>query len=193
MAPRKATPKPRAGAAPKPALGPTARYAAFLRGVYPNNCKMADLAAAYAEAGLANPKTVASSGNVLFDAPAGADLAELEARCEAATEAHLGRAFLTMVRPLDAIRKLVADDPFARLAPGAEGKRVVSFLRGPPPRGARFPVSRDGATIHGVVGRAAFTTYLPSPKGPVFMVLIEKTLGEVVTTRTWDMLTKLAR
>ncbi len=154
-----------------------------------------DLAAAYARAGLANPKTVASSGNVLFDAPpvAGGDLAELEARCEAATAAHLGRAFLTMVRPLDALRALVAQDPFARLAPGAEGKRVVSFLRGPPPRGATFPVSRDRATIHGVVDRVAFTTYLPSPKGPAFMVLIEKAFGETVTTRTWDMLAKLAR
>ncbi len=37
-----------------------------------------------------------------------------------------------------------------------------------------------------------FSAYLPSPKGPVFMTLIEKTFGKEVTTRTWDTVRKLA-
>ena len=36
-------------------------------------------------------------------------------------------------------------------------------------------------------------TYLPNPKGPVFMTLIEKTFGKAVTTRTWETVTKVAR
>jgi hypothetical protein len=31
-----------------------------------------------------------------------------------------------------------------------------------------------------------------SPKGPVFMTLIEKTFGKEVTTRTWDTVKKAA-
>jgi hypothetical protein len=42
-------------------------------------------------------------------------------------------------------------------------------------------------------GREVFSAYVPTPKGPVFMALIEKTLGKDVTTRTWDTVTKVAR
>lgn len=41
--------------------------------------------------------------------------------------------------------------------------------------------------------REVFTAYVTGPRGPVFMSFIEKTLGKDVTTRTWDMLTKVAR
>jgi hypothetical protein len=39
-------------------------------------------------------------------------------------------------------------------------------------------------------GREVFTAYVPSPRGPVFMTLIEKTFGRNVTTRTWDTVRK---
>jgi len=38
-----------------------------------------------------------------------------------------------------------------------------------------------------------FGAYLPSPKGPVFMTLIEQAFGKDVTTRTWDTVAKVAR
>ena len=37
-----------------------------------------------------------------------------------------------------------------------------------------------------------FSAYLPTPKGPVFMTLIQKTFGEDVTTRTWETVRKVA-
>jgi hypothetical protein len=43
-----------------------------------------------------------------------------------------------------------------------------------------------------VKGNELFTTYVPSPRGPVFMTLIEKTFGKDVTTRTWDTIKKVA-
>ena len=52
--------------------------------------------------------------------------------------------------------------------------------------------SVDGATLLCHVGREVFTTYMPSPKGPVFMRLIEKTFGKNITTRTWDTVRKCA-
>jgi len=38
-----------------------------------------------------------------------------------------------------------------------------------------------------------FSAYMPTPKGPVFMVLLEKAFGKEVTTRTWDTVAKVTR
>ena len=37
-----------------------------------------------------------------------------------------------------------------------------------------------------------FSAYVPGPRGPVFMTLIEKTFGTALTTRTWDTVRKCA-
>jgi len=44
-----------------------------------------------------------------------------------------------------------------------------------------------------ISGSEIFSAYLPTPKGPVFMGLIEKTFGKEQTTRTWDTIVKVAR
>lgn len=172
--------------------GGVIRWAALLRGVSPTNASMPALVTAFEAADLANAKTVLSSGNVLFDAP---DLptAEIEARCEAAMKRHLGRVFTTIARPVSALRTLIESDPFARLPVPPGAKRVVTFLRSAPRPAPALPVERDGAIILARDGREIFTAYTRSPKGPVFMVLIEKTFGDDVTTRTWDTVAKLAR
>src|SRR5688572_29641491 len=103
------------------------RYAAFLRGVSPMNAKMPRLKAAFEAAGFTDVKTVLSSGNVVFTA-ARSSGSSLRHKAEAAMTDQLGRAFLTVVRPVDALRELLASDPYEpfRLAPGA--KRIVTFL-----------------------------------------------------------------
>jgi uncharacterized protein (DUF1697 family) len=35
--------------------------------------------------------------------------------------------------------------------------------------------------------------YVPGPRGPAFMRLIEKTFGQNVTTRTWETVGKILR
>lgn len=168
------------------------RYAAFLRGVSPMNASMPELREAFEAAGFEDVRTVLSSGNVVFGAPA-APPAALERRAEAAMEERLGKAFPTIVRPVEALRAMLAADPWAgfRLAPGA--KRVVTFLRGKPRARLELPVELDGARILRVRGQEAFSAYVPSPRGPVFMTLLEKTFGKEVTTRTWDTVRKVAR
>ncbi|HEX6250632.1 MAG TPA: DUF1697 domain-containing protein [Gemmatimonadaceae bacterium] len=76
--------------------------------------------------------TLLSSGNVVFSTRAASAVA-LERRAEAAVQKRLGRSFLTIVRPLATLRDLLAADPHSRfdLPPGS--KRVVTFLRRPPP------------------------------------------------------------
>jgi hypothetical protein len=48
------------------------------------------------------------------------------------------------------------------------------------------------ARILVVDGTTVFSAYVPGPRGPVFMALIEKTFGKDVTTRTWDTVIKAA-
>jgi uncharacterized protein (DUF1697 family) len=166
------------------------RYAAFLRGVMPTNAKMPELKRSFEAAGFTAVKTVRSSGNVVFDARA-SSLSALERKAEAAMAATIGRSFLTIVRPVEALKALLAADPFARfeLAPGS--KRVVTFLRGSPRSRLDLPIELDGASILADLGGEVFSAYVPSPRGPVYMSLIEKTCGPEVTTRTWDTVAKV--
>ncbi len=137
-------------------------------------------------------KTVLSSGNVLFSARAAPE-ASLERRAEAAMSDRLGRAFPTIVGTVEALHEIVDSDPCQDfdLAPGA--KRVVTFLRDKPKARIRLPIELDGARILRQRGREIFSAYVWTPKGPVFMALIEKTFGKEVTTRTWETVTRLAR
>jgi uncharacterized protein (DUF1697 family) len=168
------------------------RYAAFLRGVMPMNAKMPDLKRAFEAAGFTEVRTVLASGNVVFTART-ATAATLERKAEAAMEQTLGRTFFTIVRPVEALQELLASDPFGgfRLEPGA--KRIVTFLRQRPATRIALPVELAGARIYAVRGGEVFSAYVRTPKGPVFMTLIEKTFGKEQTTRTWDTVARIAR
>ena len=167
-----------------------ARYAAFLRGVSPVNAKMADLVTAFEAAGFADVRTVASSGNVVFDARPASDAA-LQEKAEAAIRKHLGRPFLTFIRPIETLKILLASDPYRGFRLKSGSKRVVTFLREPPKAEPKLPVELHGARVLARKGTEVFTVYVATPHGPVFMTLIERTLGKDVTTRTWDALTKI--
>ena len=167
------------------------RYVAFLRAVSPMNASMPELRRAFERAGFTGVKTLLSSGNVVFNARA-ASPAALERKAEAAMKRALGRPFDTFVRPQDALQKLVGDDPFSAYRLPAKAKRVVTFLRKPHRTNLKFPVSVEGARILGMRGTEIFTAYVPGPRGPVFMALIDKTFGKNITTRSWDTVRKCA-
>jgi len=171
---------------------PLRRYAALLRGVSPVNAKMPDLKAAFEAAGFGEVRTVLSSGNVRFTARPAAEAA-LVAAAEAAMEARLGRAFPVIVREVATLEALLSSEPWAAFTLPLGAKRVVTFLREKPPGRLDLPVVQDGASILGVLGREVFTAYVPSPRGPVFMTLLEKTFGKEITTRTWDTIGKIVR
>ena len=165
------------------------RFVAFLRGVNPMNAKMAELKRCFERAGFTDVKTVLSSGNVAFSARA-ASPATLERKAQAAMSRHLGREFPAIVRSTDALRKLVKSDPYRSFRLPAKAKRVVTFLRKPPTARLSLPAELDGARILTKKGREVFTAYVPTGRGAAFMVLIEKTLGREVTTRTWETVKK---
>jgi uncharacterized protein (DUF1697 family) len=152
---------------------------------------MPELKRCFEQAGLTNVKTVLSSGNVVFDARASKE-ATLERKAEAAMQAALGRSFQTFVRSVDTLQTMLAADPYAafELPPGA--KRVVTFLRQPQGLRITTPIEHDEARILCADEREVFSAYVPGPRGPVFMVLLEKTFGAAITTRTWDTVRKCA-
>ena len=168
------------------------RYAAFLRGVMPTNCKMPELRAAFEAAGFTDVKTLLGSGNVVFTARA-ASPSTIERKAEKAMDERLGKAFLTIVRPVDDLRKILETDPYKRFPKRPQAKRIMTFLRDGTAKTLKLPIELEGARILAAQAGVIFSDYMPSPKGPVFMTLIEKTFGKEVTTRTWDTVAKCAR
>jgi uncharacterized protein (DUF1697 family) len=156
------------------------------------NAKMPELKKCFEQEGFTQVVTVLSSGNVVFDARGGSHEA-LERRIEKAMEKQLGRSFPTIVRSVAELQELLESDPFKPFMLGPKAKRVVTFFKKSAPRGVRLPVEsakKNEASILALKGREAFTAYEPSPGNPVFMVLIEKTFGKEITTRTWDTIRK---
>jgi len=149
---------------------------------------MVELKRCFDAAGFTEVVTVLSSGNVVFtsdDAPE----VELQQRTEAAMTNGLGRTFPTIVRPLDELAAMVEADPFAGFNIEVGSKRVVTFLRLPPPQLA-LPITYAGATIWAATDKMVFTSYITNPNGPEFMNLIERTFSKNVTTRTWQTILK---
>jgi uncharacterized protein (DUF1697 family) len=165
------------------------RYAAFLRGVSPMNCRMAELAHAMEAAGFRDVKTVLSSGNVVFGATG--TPRSIAKKAEAAMQEHLGRRFLTIVRAVGDLQAMLEADPYRGTRLPAGAKRVVTFLAQAPADVPRLPMKAEGAAMLQLQGLDLYSYYVPGPRGGAFMGVIEGAFGKDVTTRTWDTVRKV--
>jgi uncharacterized protein (DUF1697 family) len=156
------------------------------------NAKMPELKRAFEAAGFREVKTLLSSGNVVFDARSASN-ESLQKKAEVAMKSELGATFLTIVRSIEALRELLASDPYRKVPLAPDGKRIVTFLHSPPKVKLELPIELHGARILAMRGCEIFSEYVPTPKGPVFMTLLEKTFGKEQTTRTWQTVEKVAR
>jgi uncharacterized protein (DUF1697 family) len=156
------------------------------------NAKMPEVRKAFEAAGFEDVRTLLSSGNVVFSA-APSVATSLERRAEAAMKKTLGAAFGTYVRSVDALRALLASEPYEGFGLDPRAKRIVTFLRAPSTAVLRLPIELDDARILAVTDQEVLSAYVPGPRGPVFMTLIEKTFGNDVTTRTWETVRKAAK
>lgn len=168
------------------------RYVALLRGVSPMNAKMPELKRCFEDAGFKNVVTVLSSGNVVFDSPKKPERS-LEVQIEKAMEKSLGRSFDTIVRSQSDLLELLESDPYKSVKLSAQAKKVVTFLKESFERKIELPIKKDGVHIFSCEDKIICSSYLPHPKGPVFMVMLEKTFGKSITTRTWDTVGKVAK
>jgi uncharacterized protein (DUF1697 family) len=155
------------------------------------NAKMPELKHCFEAAGFSNVKTLLSSGNVVFEARASKQ-ASLERKAEAAMQAALGRTFQTFVRSSDRLQAMLTADAYAAFVLPPNAKRVVTFLRQPHGLTLGTPIEHDDASILHVDECEVFSVYVPGPRGPAFMTLLEKTFGAAITTRTWDTVRKCA-
>ena len=167
------------------------RYVAFLRAVSPMNAKMSELKKCFEAEGFSDVRTLLSSGNVVFNARS-SSVATLECRAEKAMQSELGKSFATIVRAAEYLQDLVQSEPFAEFGLPPTAKRVITFLRRPAEPKLRLPIEKDGASILAFTGSEVLAAYVPSPKGPVFMSLLERTFGKDITTRTLDTVRKCA-
>jgi len=167
------------------------RYVVFLRGISPMNAKMSELKRCFEAAGFTDVRTVLGSGNVVVDSTARSEAA-VERRAERAMQEGLGHVFLPIVRSTKRLRRMIDEDPFMHHRLPAKAKCVVTFLRTPKASATPLPPAKDDVTLLRQSKGEIFTAYVPGPKGPVFMRMIEKTFGKAVTTRTWDTVRKCA-
>lgn len=168
------------------------RYVALLRGVMPQNLSMSELRRTMEGAGFTNVRTILASGNVAFDSRSRSE-DRIAQTVETALEEGVGRNFPTIVRATTYLQGLVDADPWQSLEYPSGAKRVVTFLRSSPTTPLALPLAQDGTHILAMQGLEIYSAYLPNPKGPVFMTLIEKAFRKEVTTRTWDTVIKCAK
>lgn len=102
------------------------RYAAFLRGVNVGgvNLKMAEVAAALTDAGLAEVRTILATGNVTLDSAAGVDAVRVTA--EQALRKAFGYDAWVLVYPVTKLKSIVAGYPFEAEVDGYQS--YVTFV-----------------------------------------------------------------
>ena len=171
------------------------RFAAFLRGVNVGgvNLKMADVAAAFSDAGLSEVRTILASGNVVFESRAEADAVRTTA--ETALRDRFGYDAWVLVYDLDTVRSIVDGYPFE---PEVEGyQSYVTFVADPAVLD-ELTALRTDATADEKIAPGAGVVYWQVPKHSTLDSTIGKTMGKKrykssTTTRNLRTLAKVLR
>ena len=155
--------------------------------------KMGELAAFARDLGLASPRTLLQSGNLVFESDRAAD-AELENRLESEAEARFGFQIDFMVRSAADWDAIIAANAFADEARDDPSHLIVMPLKAAPAAGALQALR---AAIKGPerVDLRARTAYLVYPAGigpsKLTITVIERQLGVRGTGRNWNTVLKL--
>jgi len=120
------------------------------------------------------------------------DESEIEKIAEEAMAKNLGRSFFTIVRTAQSLANLLNSDPYVLHGIPSNAKRVVTFMRETRKPLIELPLTQDNASVFLLGERVAFTAYVPTDKGAIFMRLIERAFGKDVTTRTVETVAKCA-
>ncbi|MGF6230404.1 uncharacterized protein (DUF1697 family) [Inquilinus ginsengisoli] len=153
--------------------------------------RMADLRALAAEIGLAEPRTLLQSGNLVFEGkgPAGA----LERTLEEALKQHLGLGTEVFVRSAADWAGLIARNPFPEEAESDPSHLVLLPLKQAPKAVAALQAGIVGREQVRTDGRHAYITYPDGiGRSKLTMAAIEKKLGTSGTGRNWNTVLKLA-
>lgn len=172
------------------------RFAAFVRAVMIgreglHRVVLLDLAE---RAGGGNPVSYISTGNLTVDLDR-RDVDRWRAEVEDGIEDVIGRRAEVFVRSIAHLTELAESDPFAASPITDPAERVVSFLSEPlPPDAGPFADAAKGVHVFDVRPTEVFSVNEPvrgrvtGPGG-----LIEKTLGQRITTRAWGTIDRILR
>jgi uncharacterized protein (DUF1697 family) len=179
------------------------RYAAFLRGVNVGgvNLKMADVASALTDAGLAEVRTILATGNVTLESAKGADA--VRATAETALRQQFGYDAWVLVYPINKLQSIVDGYPFE---PDVDGYQsyvtfvsdtdVLDELAGLAKNGPATKASADERIERGP--KSAGVIYWQVAKNHTLESTIGKTMGKKkykssTTTRNLRTLVKVVR
>jgi uncharacterized protein (DUF1697 family) len=170
-------------------------HVALLRGINvggKNVLPMKDLAQMFSDAGCANVHTYIQSGNVVFEAPAGAT--KIAEGITTKIEKRYGFRIPVILRTSQQLRKTIRENPF--LAVGANEKALhVYFLADAPSAGAiaGLDPSRSAPDVFHVRGQEI---YLHLPNGMARTKLtnayFDSKLSTTCTARNWATVLKLS-
>jgi uncharacterized protein (DUF1697 family) len=177
--------------------GARTTFVALLRGINvggKNKLPMADLSAMFEKAGCARVQTYIQSGNVVFDAEAGAAGA-LPEQIQGAIEKRFGYRIPVVMRTAGEMAAVAGDNPFLSRGADADVLHVV-FLAGAPSasRAAALDPNRSPPDEMVVRGREI---YLACPNGiartRITNAYLDATLATTSTLRNWRTVQVLAR
>jgi len=170
---------------------------AFLRAVNvggTGKVAMAELKALAEDIGLADPRTLLQSGNLVFDA-GGRSTAALEKLLEREVAKRLAVETDIMVRTARQLKAAMERNPFPKEAKSDPSHLHVHFLKTPTGAAAVASLSRaikGRETVKGAGGEVFI--YFPDGAGnsKLTNTVIERHLGALGTARNWNTVTKLA-
>lgn len=155
---------------------------------------MARLKAIAADLGLAAPRTLLQSGNLVFRTDR-TDVAALETALEAAIADAFAYPSDVLLREADAWESAMAVNPFGEEARRDPSRTLLMALRAPPTTEAVAALA-DAATGDERVAVVGDHAYLVFPSGvaktKLTNVRIERLLGTRGTARNWNTVEKIA-
>jgi uncharacterized protein (DUF1697 family) len=154
---------------------------------------MAEVAAALADAGFANVRTILASGNVLLESSAGA--AAVRKKAEATLRERFGYDAWVLVYDIETVRAVVDAYPFEREVDGYQS--YVTFVADAAVL-AELAGLAKGAGADEKISRGKSVVYWQVPKGATLDSTIGKTMGKPrhkssTTTRNLRTLAKVLR
>lgn len=168
-----------------------ARYAAFLRGIFPTNPNMRNenLRKLFEKLGFANVTTVISSGNVLFGSKS-KNIKKLEAMIEKALP-NLGFRSITIIRSKEQLQQLTNKNPFKGME-NTKSRLNVTFLKNELKTSLKFPYRAGSCAVLGIYENAVYSSVdLTGTRDSDLMLWLEKQFGKEITTRTWKTVNRI--
>ena len=156
--------------------------------------RTAELARAFAAAGGRDVRTVAQSGNVMYDSAGRAGPALLRRARETLAETA-GDGIVIVTRSVNELRGIAEQAPFGALERDRLIKLYVAFLAKQPKRIPRLPLSSvpEKLTLVAVSGRNAYVVSRRKPNGFYGFPnnFVEEALGVAATTRNWSTIKRV--